>query len=78
MSDYTFKKIYYISIFILGLEISYAIFAGLSWPLLAEIPLIICVFLEFLFLSRFFFNAFFSKKDFATENILSKIMETIN
>lgn len=65
--------IYYSGTVVMSIGFCLALIAALSWPVLAEIPLSISIFIQLLFISRSIFNFIERTETKSVEEVYSKL-----
>ena len=66
------KILYYICVNILGIGLITGVISFLSWPLLAEIPLAVCLYIEFIAITKYFFVNWIRNEDYSISSLIGE------
>lgn len=71
MQNYTSTKVlYYLCLNFIGLGITLGLIGILNWPLLAEIPLAVSIYIEIIALGKYIFSTWIQKTEYTFSNFV--------
>lgn len=74
MKDFSYTAaIYYSIVATLSGALTVGLISFLEWPLLAELPLAVCIFIQLLATSRILFRIWVNQKEVSAEELITKV-----